>query len=731
MSATFTIARGKAIDANGSPNFSMITQHDAVTLPQFRELLREAQKQDIATSFERLSEIRAAKERGDKAATAMLANLKHTPWFVCGTFTGNRRHKSTMEDCTAFVGDADQPGTMRAKLLAALDALSVAYIVATSTSHGCAGQDRYRVIVPFAEPIAPERYPEVWEWFNAHLTGMLDPGAKDPTRLNFLPRIPRGAVGHEVICHEGEWFDPSTIEAKSAPPVTVQAQQRSGWTIPQLRDYITKYRDPSAPEPVWFKTIRMLQFETAGSDEGLALADGWSKGGSNYSGREAIELKWHSPSWNDPTTPAITIDTLRKEHPVAATADFKLVEPPAEAATPPQTGVEPLNFPPITLRRLPPDWSITRPPEREWAIQDLAPKRATTLDISVGGLGKSNLALLKAVCVATGFDFCGHKCSPGRVVIVSAEDDFVEIQRRLFNLANRMTLLQFTPRAMQMVRENIEVLDVKGMRKDASISTALTKSDHRTVIVTPFARHLAKQIGTASLIVIDTVSRFNGAEENSNEAAAVFIDALELIAEETDSAVLALAHTGLKGRGGDVDQYSARGASAFSDNARSVFVLAPLHTDLVNQLADESDISKAGRNDLLKLCHVKSNYSRRVDDMYFERHPSGVLLPTHLRLDLTSDVDLVGHLLTKIGSAEVTRNKVRDDWHLYFPASVKRESAMQAFDAAVATGRFELAGVSANGKSKRYRVKPIDATFKPNGADAPARNKESSPTVAA
>ena len=167
-----------------------------------RTFFPQAQSQDFPATFEEVSALRVAKETGDKAAAAKLEGLKRQAWFVCGAFEDNRRHKSAMQMCSAFVGDADQPGTTREKLLAALDALEVAYVVATSISHGIGGQARYRVVIPFKEPIAPERYAAVWQWFSQRLDGMLDPGAKDPTRLNFFPRVPRDAFGHEVIVHE-------------------------------------------------------------------------------------------------------------------------------------------------------------------------------------------------------------------------------------------------------------------------------------------------------------------------------------------------------------------------------------------------------------------------------------------------------------------------------------------------------------------------------------------------
>lgn len=499
-----------------------------------------------------------------------------------------------------------------------------------------------------------------------------------------------------------KWFDPSVITEpvkESAIAPAAATQQRSGWTIDQIRDFIFKHGDPSAPEPEWRRWIRMIQFETYASPEGLALAIEWSKGGSNFTGEEAVKLKWNSPSWNDPKTPSITIDTLRRENAVAATTEFELVssapgEPHLEK--PELTRV----LAPIVLQRFPVDWDTKPPAERRWITEGYLPAEAATLLISMGGLGKSYLTLHLAICVALGIDFCGRRCNVGRVVIVAGEDPFAEVHRRVYNLARELTTLQFrdpSERVLERVRENIEVVDVRQYRRASGSSPLLTQTTRGgDVSLTPFVGHLAKEIGKANLIIFDTVSRFNG-------AAARLIDAFEMVGEETSAAVLALAHTGLKGKSGDVDQYSSRGATALSDNARSVLVLAPLPPDMIKQLEDPEQIAKFGRNDLLRLCHTKSNYSRRSEDAYFERCANGVLLPTRLSVCTPeTESGLVERLLGRVGTSEVTRNQVREGFVEYFGQGVTREQVIQVFQTAVDTGRLEMARVYRN--STHYRV---------------------------
>jgi len=709
---TFTIARGKA------DTWSEISTHEPMTLPKLAKILRQAQSQPFPTTFAEISELRAAKDAGDKAAANKLQALKHTPWFVCATFKTNKRNARDLLTCTAFVGDADQSGTTRQRLLAALDTLEVAYVVSTSTSHGCGGQERFRVVIPFATPIASEHYPAVWEWFSKRLNGMLDPGAKDPTRLNFLPRCPNGATGHEVLIRDDvTWFDPLNViqitegaskEAETvAPPLARQLQRRSGWTIEQLRRFIFTYCDPSAEEPKWRRVIRMLHFETNGSSEGLTLADEWSKRASNYTGIESINAKWISPSWNDPNTPAITIGTLQREYPYSSPAEFPPVtDDPGMPPSPPL--IEPAGLTTLLVQKLPLEWHTAPPKKRRWIVDGYLSAETATLLISLGGLGKSYLILYLALCVALGVPFCGNTCEHGRVVILSAEDDFNEVWRRLYNIRESLAL-QLPPEAPQQVRENIEIVDVKRWRRNQGASPALTTATRDGVALTPFVHHVAHSIGKASLVIFDTVSRFNGAEENSNDAAARLIDAFEIISEETHSAVLALAHTGIKGKSEGANQYSSRGASAFSDNARSVMVLAPLPNNLIEKITNQEQSLKALRNDIVQLCHTKSNYSRRAEDIYFERYAHGVLIPTQLPLKgAKSEGELVQRLLERAGSGEVTRNEVRHAFAEWFGPGVTRDQALNAFDSAVRSAQLLLS--SERNNSKRYRVNAVSLT---------------------
>jgi P4 family phage/plasmid primase-like protien len=199
ISQTLSIARGLVKDGD----YGQIYKTEDVTLAALAGILRNAQAKAVSFTFDELAA--APKKKRDE--------LKIAPWYTCATFRGTRRLKNKVTSCTAVVLDADKPGMTREALIRALDSLGCAYIAATSTSHGIDGQARYRVIVPLATPVERARYKSLWLFLKERLPG-IDPDAKDATRLNYLPRIPQGATGHEVVVVDSRpWFDAASVPA--------------------------------------------------------------------------------------------------------------------------------------------------------------------------------------------------------------------------------------------------------------------------------------------------------------------------------------------------------------------------------------------------------------------------------------------------------------------------------------------------------------------------------------
>ena len=70
-------------------------------------------------------------------------------------------------------------------------------------------------------------------------------------------------------------------------------------------------------------------------------------------------------------------------------------------------------------------------PPREWIVSDYIPHKTVTLLFGDGGTGKSLLALQLASARALAREWIGLLPEPGQTLVLSAEDDADELQRRL------------------------------------------------------------------------------------------------------------------------------------------------------------------------------------------------------------------------------------------------------------------------------------------------------------
>lgn len=71
---------------------------------------------------------------------------------------------------------------------------------------------------------------------------------------------------------------------------------------------LLNHLDPSIGRDDWLRVLMAISHETGGSEEGLALADTWSRNGNNYDGRESVENEWRTFD-PDPPKP-VTIGTI-------------------------------------------------------------------------------------------------------------------------------------------------------------------------------------------------------------------------------------------------------------------------------------------------------------------------------------------------------------------------------------------------------------------------------------
>lgn len=264
----------------------------------------------------------------------------------------------------------------------------------------------------------------------------------------------------------------------------------------------------------------------------------------------------------------------------------------------------------------------TPPPPREWLLKDLVVLGKVAAVVAPGGHSKSQWLLQVAVGVATGLPVAEYWeiGTQGRVLVYFAEDDHDEIHRRTYQIHQHLKLQGNQSHEQQMV-------DRLRLHSTVGMDTLLTRTGssgevERTTIIDRICAE-AKLIDDLKLIIIDPISRFRGGEENSNEDATRFVEALETIAQRTGATVMVSHHTnkGSYQADGDPSQGAARGASALTDGLRWQMNLGrPSQKQL-----DSIGISNQHAGRYVTATVTKTNYSAFPEPVILERLDGGYL----------------------------------------------------------------------------------------------------------
>jgi len=260
----------------------------------------------------------------------------------------------------------------------------------------------------------------------------------------------------------------------------------------------------------------------------------------------------------------------------------------------------------------------TTPPPQRYIVDGLLPEPVTAAIVAPGSTGKSFWLMQLAACVSTGVPFMGMGIpEPGPVLMIGAEDDQNEMARRIHSITREY---QWQGDLLDPVRlgENFYAVSALGQ------NNLLTEHDGKNIVRN--RQNINNTIAAANsipglrLIIIDPISRFRSGDENDNEAATRFVEALEEIRTATGVTVLCAHHSRKGSDGKDAD--SIRGASALVDAFRWAATLAKLKED------DKLDIHPDDLEKTIRLNVVKSNYKSLEGCLFLRRGVGGVLHPT-------------------------------------------------------------------------------------------------------
>jgi hypothetical protein len=200
--------------------------------------------------------------------------------------------------------------------------------------------------------------------------------------------------------------EPTEAGTGDTPPLGLTRQQ-----LQEALDVL----DPSMGHDPWLRVGMALHHETSG--EAFDLWDGWSAGGVQYPGREALQARWDSfGRGNQRPTTAHALVRMANDNGAhldlsAITAqDFQVLEPPAAAPVD-----KPVRFPVQPAGQ----FASGKPPS--WLIKDVLPAGDLLLLIGESQAGKSFIALDLAAAIALGVPWRGKRVRKGRVVYIAAE----------------------------------------------------------------------------------------------------------------------------------------------------------------------------------------------------------------------------------------------------------------------------------------------------------------------
>jgi hypothetical protein len=215
---------------------------------------------------------------------------------------------------------------------------------------------------------------------------------------------------------------------------------------------------------------------------------------------------------------------------------------------------------------------------------------------------------------AAGLPFLGHPTVAGRYVYLSAEDELQEVWRDVQRIVLKLPAENQAP-ALQ----NFHLIDAVGR----GLHFVIAKDGVAEISAT--VDRIAEAVGTARMVAIDTLSRVNGLEENSNATMATIESACARIAQRTGASVWLTHHVAkAAAREQIADLHSGRGGSALGDNCRGVLRLMPAIPADVRSFLDivPGDVE---RGDIVRLVHAKNSYGRKADPVWLRRMPDGLL----------------------------------------------------------------------------------------------------------
>lgn len=483
-----------------------------------------------------------------------------------------------------------------------LQARGLAAALATTHSHeapaaggGTLGP-RYRVVLPLSRELAPLELRPLALQVAAELglSDVVDRSCMEPARLLYLPRAPADRLHlAQRATVPGAAYPVPTVGAGGAIRTTATAtlpgpakwlehpEAERARVVAELRNALDA---TSSDDRATWVSVGMALKADLPHDLAFQLWADWSQSSAKFQDGDLDQFETFEPDhtghaavfkiaavhgWVNPRSAAAR-DLSKVGFGVGVTL------PPGARPVTAAANAEQLQV--IDLSTLA---AFEPPPEFWW--EGRLPAGEVTLLAGHGGQGKSMVALVLAVCVATGLPCFGVPVKRGRALFYSGEDGARTVRYRLREVCRAMGL---EPAALVGW---LTVIDATG-----DDPTLYALADDRRKACAPTAALcelraiLSRQ--AVDVLVVDNMSDVFGGDEINRSQVRGFVRALAQLVRTRGGAVLLLAHVGkATSRAGsksqDAESYS--GSTALHNSVRSRLFLAPTDTPDLRELRQE------------------------------------------------------------------------------------------------------------------------------------------------
>jgi RecA-family ATPase len=413
----------------------------------------------------------------------------------------------------------------------------------------------------------------------------------------------------------------------------------------------------------------------------------------NYSGLPSVEQIWQS---YDPDHPdRVTVASLFKmatdngwinpQHVSSGANQIQAVDPLGQLV--PNASVFKLADGDVQILNAP-------PAKREYMFAKTVTAGTLNVLAGAGGVSKTMFVLMLAIAMAEGKAIGDLQVAQGASLLFLGEEDQPEVSRRLSAICNNGNYNPF------VVSNLTKVFPAAGLdlRLTRSLSGSLDSS-HLVQNVIDLAGQHAQVCGEpVRLIVFDHARLVMDGDPNDAAHVTQLTRALTRIAQISGAAVLLLAHSPKavhKQQANEMSVADVAGSSAFSDNARSGFIMYGMRADD----AKVHQISDGDRHKYVKLECAKANYGPQGAVWWFERETLEdwqvqILKPVSLIKSMFVPGQAKQQLRQQIlsvlsGKPGQSKRQLRDQSGRKQPLGASEKNVMAAVDALLEEGYLE------------------------------------------